>query len=44
MTELAMDSLAREPEIIIAKFAGHDDIVLDRHVVQVVSWEALQNG
>ena len=39
-----MHLLAREPEIKIAELAGHDDIVIDRHMVQVVGREALQDA
>ena len=39
-----MHVLAREPEIIIAEFAGHDDIVIDRHMIQVFGRKTLQDA
>jgi hypothetical protein len=39
-----MNILTRKPEIIIAEFAGHDDIVIDCHVIQVLRGEALENA
>ena len=39
-----MHVAAGEPEIIIAEFAGHDDVVVNRHVIQVLGGEALQNA
>ncbi len=39
-----MNVLARKPKIKIAEFAGHDDIVIDCHMVQIVGRKALQNA
>ena len=39
-----MHIMAWEPEIIIAELACHDDIVIDRHVVQVFFWKAFEDA
>lgn len=39
-----MHILAGEPEIIIAELAGHYDVVVNGHVIQVLRWKPLQDA
>src|ERR1700686_2607850 len=39
----AVDAVAREMKVEIAEFASHNDVTLDRHMIEVVGGKALQN-
>ena len=42
--DLAVDVAAGEAEVMVAELAGHDDVAVDRHVVQVVERKPLKDA